>query len=132
MLEKLGGTRARELNSSKSPREKYPLWKKVEVNDWEIIRDKYLSVGYCPETVNIIINSWRPSTKSAYDVYFLEWILMDSSSIVIGGTKPLFPTFRFYCLPDPIECIFIALLTLSDEGTKPLFHFYIFLLETPM
>ena len=56
------------------PEKKHPLWKKVEVNDWEIIRDKYLSVGYCPEAVNIIINSWRPSTKTAYNVYFKKWL----------------------------------------------------------
>ena len=33
-------------------------------------------------------------------------------SIVLGGTKPLSPTFRLYCSVGLLECIFIALLAL--------------------
>ena len=42
-------------------------------------------------------------------------VLLTDSSIGHGGTSAFFPTFRFYCLADPLEFIFMALLALSNE-----------------
>ena len=41
---------------------------------WNIVQEKYLCAGYDPNTVTLLLNSWRSTTKAGYATYLKQWI----------------------------------------------------------
>ena len=56
-------------NTTKQTIQHTPTCNKNESNYWNIIRRKYLSVGYNPDTADILLDSWHTGAKSCYAVY---------------------------------------------------------------
>ena len=51
-----------------------PPGRRYNLPHWEIIRQKFLCVGYDADTVDIILSSWRFGTKKTYHTYLKTWV----------------------------------------------------------
>ena len=65
---------SRKLDFVKSTRSWLFSLVKANTDDWQVVRNKYLSVGYSSDTVEIILNSWRSGAKNTYKIYLKKWL----------------------------------------------------------
>ena len=46
----------------------------ADIDCWNIVLEKYQCAGYDPNTVTLLLNSWRSTTKAGYATYLKQWI----------------------------------------------------------
>ena len=67
-----------------------PQVEKTPIDDWQIIRERFVNSGFDVCTTDILMSSWRDGTKDAYKPFVKKWVVYASQHNV-SITHPTLP-----------------------------------------
>ena len=85
----------REPHTPKQAHRRASSLGQTDTDDWEVIRQAFLSEGYDLDTVDILLRGWRKGTKACYRPYIHMWMkyCKEKSISITNPTAPQALTF---------------------------------------